>query len=113
MTYKNILVERRGKVGLITLNRPNALNALNSELVAELDQALDEYEADDDIRCIVITGNEGPSPPAPTSRRCQDKTSSGLCRRLRGEMGAGRQNPEAAHRGSGRLCPGRRDASLP
>jgi enoyl-CoA hydratase len=58
MTYENILVEVRGNVGLITLNRPNALNALNSELIEELNQALDTFEADDNIGCMVITGSE-------------------------------------------------------
>jgi enoyl-CoA hydratase len=58
MAYQNILVETRGKVGLVTLNRPQALNALNSALIAELNQALDAFEADDGIGCIVITGSE-------------------------------------------------------
>jgi enoyl-CoA hydratase len=58
MAYQNILVETRGKVGLITLNRPNALNALNSALVGELNQALDAFEADDAVGCIVVTGSE-------------------------------------------------------
>ncbi|MGE5512442.1 MAG: enoyl-CoA hydratase [Bacteroidota bacterium] len=57
MAYNNILVETRGRVGLITLNRPSALNALNSALVNELSQALDAYEADEGIGCIVITGS--------------------------------------------------------
>lgn len=58
MPYETILTETRGHVGLITLNRPKALNALNSQLVAELGQALDAYEADDDIGAIVLTGSE-------------------------------------------------------
>ncbi|HZA02754.1 MAG TPA: enoyl-CoA hydratase [Hyphomicrobiaceae bacterium] len=58
MAYQNILVETRGKVGLVTLNRPQALNALNSALIAELNQALDTFEADEVIGCIVITGSE-------------------------------------------------------
>src|ERR671924_211181 len=58
MAYQNILVETRGKVGLVTLNRPQALNALNSTLIAELNQALDTFEADEAIGCIVITGSE-------------------------------------------------------
>ncbi len=58
MAYQNILVETRGKVGLLTLNRPQALNALNSALIAEVNQALDAWEADDAIGCIVITGSE-------------------------------------------------------
>ncbi|MCF1505003.1 enoyl-CoA hydratase [Afifella sp. H1R] len=58
MAYDYILVERRGRAGLITLNRPNALNALSAGLVAELNAALDEFEADDKIGAIVITGSE-------------------------------------------------------
>jgi enoyl-CoA hydratase len=58
MAYNTILVETRGRVGLVTLNRPQALNALNSELVAELNQALDAFEADANIQCIVLTGSE-------------------------------------------------------
>jgi enoyl-CoA hydratase len=58
MAYETILVETRGKVGLITLNRPQALNALNSTLLGEVNQALDAFEADAGIGCIVITGSE-------------------------------------------------------
>ena len=58
MNYENIITETRGKVALITLNRPKALNALNDALVDELCQALDTYEADEAIGCIVITGSE-------------------------------------------------------
>ena len=58
MAYETILVERRGPVGIVTLNRPKQLNALNSRLIRELNQALDELEADDSIAAGVITGNE-------------------------------------------------------
>jgi enoyl-CoA hydratase len=57
-SYETILCETRGKVGLITLNRPQALNALNSTLVGEVNDALDAFERDPDIGCIVITGSE-------------------------------------------------------
>ena len=57
-TYETILVEIRGRVGLITLNRPQALNALNSTLVGELNHALDGLDRDTGIGCIVITGSE-------------------------------------------------------
>jgi enoyl-CoA hydratase len=57
-SYQNILVERRGPVGLITLNRPPALNALNSALIAELGAALDDFEADPAIGAIVVTGGD-------------------------------------------------------
>ncbi len=57
MTYENILVETRGRVGLITLNRPAALNALNDALVDELNVALKAFEVNDGIGAIVLTGS--------------------------------------------------------
>jgi len=56
--YRNILVERRGAVGIVTLNRPAALNALNAALISELAAALDDLEGDAAIGAIVLTGNE-------------------------------------------------------
>ncbi len=58
MAYENIVVETRDKVGLITLSRPKALNALNDQLMDEIGQALDLFEADENIGAIVITGSE-------------------------------------------------------
>jgi enoyl-CoA hydratase len=58
MPYENILVETRGKVGLIALNRPKALNALSPDLMRELGEALTSFGSDDNIGAIVITGNE-------------------------------------------------------
>ncbi|HEX3208029.1 MAG TPA: enoyl-CoA hydratase [Geminicoccaceae bacterium] len=58
MAYETILVESRGPIGLITLNRPHALNALNAELIGELNQALDGYDADPEIGAIIITGSD-------------------------------------------------------
>ncbi|MFK9079336.1 enoyl-CoA hydratase [Pseudomonas neuropathica] len=58
MSYETILLETHGRVGLITLNRPQALNALNAQIVRELNQALDGFEADSDIGCIVLTGSK-------------------------------------------------------
>jgi enoyl-CoA hydratase len=58
MPYETILVERRGPVALVTLNRPKALNALNAQLVAELDRALTEVDGDDALACAVLTGSE-------------------------------------------------------
>ncbi|SAK94903.1 enoyl-CoA hydratase [Caballeronia temeraria] len=58
MAYENLLVETRGRVGLITLNRPKALNALNDALMDELGAALKAFDADDDIGAIVLTGSE-------------------------------------------------------
>ncbi|MCX7141551.1 MAG: enoyl-CoA hydratase [Proteobacteria bacterium] len=58
MSYENILVETRGRVGLITLNRPKALNALNDALMDELGTALAKFDADENIGCMIITGSE-------------------------------------------------------
>jgi enoyl-CoA hydratase len=58
MTYQTILVEPKGRVGIIRLNRPQALNALNTELNAELAQAVAAYDADAGIGCILITGSD-------------------------------------------------------
>ena len=56
--HENILVEREGHVATVRLNRPQALNALNSALMTELADALEGFDADDAIRCTVLTGNE-------------------------------------------------------
>ncbi len=57
MPHANIIVERDGPVGIIRLNRPQALNALCDALIAELDAALSDFEADDGIGCTIITGS--------------------------------------------------------
>lgn len=58
MAFENIIVETKDRVGVITLNRPKALNALNSALIGELNQTLDAFEADAAIGAVVITGSE-------------------------------------------------------
>ncbi|QVI73478.1 enoyl-CoA hydratase [Pseudomonas syringae] len=58
MLYETLLIEVIDSVGLIKLNRPNALNALNARLISELNHALDQFEADGAIGCIVLTGSE-------------------------------------------------------
>ncbi|KDO01255.1 enoyl-CoA hydratase [Pseudomonas sp. NPDC087612] len=57
MSFETILLDIHGKVGLITLNRPQALNALNAQIVGEINQALDQLEADPNIGCVVLTGS--------------------------------------------------------
>ena len=74
MAYENILVEARGHVGLITLNRPQALNALSSGLIADLGHALDGFEDDDGVRAIVITGNEKAFAAGADIKEMVDKT---------------------------------------
>ena len=58
MSYETILVEQKGAVTLITLNRPQALNALNSQVLAELIDAFGAFDADDSQRCEIRTGSE-------------------------------------------------------
>ncbi len=58
MSYETILVEQKGAVTLITLNRPQALNALNSQVLAELIDAFGKFDSDDSQRCAVLTGSE-------------------------------------------------------
>ncbi|MBH3412384.1 MULTISPECIES: enoyl-CoA hydratase [Pseudomonas] len=57
MAFETILLDIHGKVGLITLNRPQALNALNAQIVSEINQALDQLERDPNIGCVVLTGS--------------------------------------------------------
>ena len=72
--YQNILVERRGAVGIVTLNRPQALNALNSALIAELGAALDDFEADPEIGAIVLTGSDKAFAAGADVKEMADKT---------------------------------------
>jgi enoyl-CoA hydratase len=58
MDYETIIASREGMLGIITLNRPQTMNALSSKLVTELISALNEFEKDDGVRCLVITGSE-------------------------------------------------------
>ena len=58
MSYETILVERDGPIQIITLNRPKALNALNSEVLAELIRAFERFDSDPELRCAIITGND-------------------------------------------------------
>jgi enoyl-CoA hydratase len=74
MSTENIIVETRGKVGLIRLNRPQALNALNSGLMRELAAAVDAFEADSAIGCMVITGSDKAFAAGADIKQMADKT---------------------------------------
>jgi enoyl-CoA hydratase len=74
MTYENILVETHGRVGLIRLNRPKALNALCDALIKDLGQALDAFEADPNIGAIVLTGNEKAFAAGADIKEMKDRT---------------------------------------
>jgi len=58
MSYENIVVESRGRVGIVRLHRPQALNALNAALIADLSAAIEAFEADTNIGCILVSGSE-------------------------------------------------------
>src|SRR3954468_13505269 len=58
MSYQNIVVRTEGPIGIVTLNRPQALNALNTALMDELTQIIDAFEVDAAIRCVILTGSE-------------------------------------------------------
>jgi enoyl-CoA hydratase len=74
MSNENIIVETRGRVGLIRLNRPQALNALSSALMRELALAVDGFEADGHIGCIVITGSDKAFAAGADIKEMTDKT---------------------------------------
>ena len=74
MAYETILVETRGRVGLITLNRPQQLNALNDQLIGELNLALDGFEADETVGAIVVTGSEKAFAAGADIKEMQSKT---------------------------------------
>ena len=57
MAYENIILENDGKVSLITINRPQSLNALNAKTISELSGVLDEITKDDNVRSVIITGS--------------------------------------------------------
>jgi enoyl-CoA hydratase len=74
MSYQNIIVESKGRVGIIRLNRPQALNALNRALISELIQAIDGYEADETIGCLLITGGDKAFAAGADIKEMADKT---------------------------------------
>ncbi len=58
MAYETIIVETKGAVGVIRLNRPEALNALNAKLISEVNKAMDGFEKDKSVGCMVLTGSD-------------------------------------------------------
>jgi enoyl-CoA hydratase len=74
MSYQTILTETKGRVGVIRLNRPQALNALNRALVGELSQAIAAFDADDTIGCMLLTGNEKAFAAGADIKEMADKT---------------------------------------
>ena len=82
MSFETLIVERDEAVTLIRLNRPQALNALNSRLLQELAQGLDEAEADEAVRCLVLTGSERAFAAGADIKEMSDKTYAQMLRAL-------------------------------
>jgi enoyl-CoA hydratase len=74
MSHRHIIVETKGRVGVIRLNRPQALNALNAALIAELSAAIDTFEAGTGVGCILITGSEKAFAAGADIKEMADKT---------------------------------------
>ncbi|HTT49395.1 MAG TPA: enoyl-CoA hydratase [Pseudolabrys sp.] len=74
MTFQNIVVETQGRVGVIRLNRPQALNALSRALIAELGQAIAACDADEAVGCVLITGNDKAFAAGADIKEMADKT---------------------------------------
>ena len=74
MAYETILTETKDKIGIIALNRPKALNALNGKLITEMNAALDAFEADPGIAVIILTGNDKAFAAGADIREMKDKT---------------------------------------
>jgi len=72
--FETLLTEKQGAVGIIRLNRPDALNALNNQLIADLGKALDIFEADEAVGAIVLTGNERAFAAGADIKEMQDKS---------------------------------------
>ena len=74
MSDETIITEIRGKVGIITLNRPKALNALNGQLITEMNAALDRFDADSNVGAIILTGSDKAFAAGADIREMKDKT---------------------------------------
>jgi enoyl-CoA hydratase len=77
LSYETIKIETRGRVGLVTLDRPRALNALNAQLIGELADALARFEADAGIGCLVLTGSSEAFAAGADIKELKDKTAAG------------------------------------
>ena len=115
MTYDNVMYDVKAGVATITLNRPDAYNALNIPLARDLFGATLEADEDRDVRCIVITGAGGPSARAATSRISPTIPSVSailikeLTTYLHGAMSRLARDPEAGDHGGQRRRRGGRD----
>ncbi len=77
-TYRNVLTEQDGDIGIVTLHRPKVLNALSHELMEELTDALAEFDRDDSIRVIIITGSERAFAAGADIKEMSEETTIGI-----------------------------------
>lgn len=75
MAYENIIVTQEDRVGIITINRPQAMNALNSKVIAEINAALDGFEKDPNIGCMLITGSDKAFAAGADIKEMRDQTA--------------------------------------
>ncbi len=78
LTYKNILTETEEQIGIVRLNRPQVLNALSHELMDELVKALEEFDRDDNVRVIILTGNEKAFAAGADIKEMAEETTIGI-----------------------------------
>ncbi len=81
MEESNVLAKKDGSVATITLNRPKALNALSSDLMNELADALEGFDADDEVRCVVLTGSERVFAAGGDIKQMSDSTAADMVKR--------------------------------
>ncbi len=100
-TYETIVVDRQDRVATITLNRPDALNALNARVMAEVTAAAADLDADDGIGAIILTGS---AKAFAAGADIKEMSSAVVCRRVLGRLlrGLGHSSPRCAHRPSPR-----------
>ncbi len=109
MNQDTIITEIRGKVGIITLNRPKALNALNGQLITEMNAALDRFDADSNIGCIILTGSEKAFAAGADIREMKDKTFAEVTEEdFLWDWDHIIHHPQTHHCGGGGLLPRRR-----
>ena len=109
MDYETIKIETHGRVALLRLDRPRALNALNARLIGELADALTHFEADAGIGCVVLTGSAEAFAAGADIKELRDKTvAERLSRRF--PVALGRRSPAPASRSS-RRSPALRSAA--
>ena len=109
MTYANVIAETHGRVGLIRLNRPQAMNALSTPLIEDLNAALEAFEVDPAIGAIVLTGSERAFAAGADIKEMQDKTyAEAFLGDFISPVGESNPPPQAGHRRRRRICARRR-----